>query len=136
MRVSARIGQLGTFAAFVTPPGVVTIDEDDTWAHNESLHVSKICINVRTSPHQAAATVTLAGPSGIHISSPPRTPLIKGARQFTAPITVAGPYTKTITVYDANGVQTGTVTKTFTVDPPPVEGPPATPPCTAPTAAG
>jgi hypothetical protein len=136
MRVSARIGRLGTFAAFVTPPRAVTIDEDDTWAHNASLGVSKICINVRTTPPQAAATVTLAGPDGTHFSSPPKTPLAHGAAQFTAPITVAGQYTKTITVYDANGVQTATVTKTFTVSQPPVDGPPATPACTAPTSTG
>ncbi len=134
MRVSAGISRLGTFAAFSVPASApsVTISEDDTWSHNQSMGLSNICINVRTSPHQASATVTLSGPGGYHSSSPPKTPLINGARQFTSPITVPGEYTKTITVYNAADTQTATVTKTFTVDEPPVNGPAATPKCSAP----
>jgi hypothetical protein len=135
MRVTGTIRSLGTFAAFSvpTPPQTVTISEDDTWAHNEAAGLSNICINVRTTPPQAFATVTLSGPNGYHSSSPPKTPLIRGARQFTSPITTAGQYTKTITVYDADGRESATVTKTFTVAPPPAEGPAATPGCAAPT---
>ena len=135
MRVTARIGRLGTFAAFAVPPQAVTISEDDTWSHNESIGLSNICINVRTSPPQAAATVTLSGPN-YHSSSPPRTPLVHGARQFVSPISVPGEYTKTITVYDESGAQTATVTRTFKVDPPPADGPPATPACSAPKSSG
>ncbi len=134
MRVRGTINRLGTFAAFSLPASqTVTISEDDTWAHNASLGLSKVCINVRTSPAQAFASVTLSGPDGYHSSSPPMTPLIQGTRQFTSPITVAGQYTKTITVYDAERRQTATITKTFTVSPPPANGPSATPACTAPS---
>jgi len=138
MRVSVKIDQLGTFAAFDVPlpPQTVTISEDDTWAHNEAAELSKICINVRTRPAQASATVSLDGPGGYHSQSPPNTPLINGARQFTSLITHAGDYTKTITVYNGKGAQTATVTTTFTVDPPPTDGPPASPPCQAPTGGG
>ena len=64
--------------------------------------------------------------------SPAKTPLINGARQFTSLITERGDYTKTITVFDTAGNQTATVTRTFTVTPPPEDGPPATPGCTPP----
>jgi PKD repeat protein len=60
------------------------------------------------------------------------TPLLDGARQFVSLITQPGTYTDTITVFNEQGNQTGTVTKSFTVTPPPGNGPSSDPPCSAP----
>jgi hypothetical protein len=115
------------------PSSRVTISEDDTWAHKQAIGKGTICINVRTTPAQASATVTLSGPNGYRSTSPKMTRLIDGARQFTSPITQQGNYTKTITVYDPAGNRTATTARTFTVTPPPQNGPPTQPACDAPT---
>jgi hypothetical protein len=114
-------------------PPTVTISEDDTWTHNPPIGKSNICINVRTTPPQASISANLDGPSGYH-SHLGKTPLDKpGSIQIKSEITKKGDYTKTLTVYDASGKQTATVTKTFTVASPPQDGPAATPPCPKPT---
>jgi len=113
-------------------PQQTIIAEDDTWTYNETTGQANICVNVRTSPSQASATVTLAGPNGYHSHSPARTALIGGARQFGSLITQPGSYTKTITVYDTQGAETASVTRTFTVAARPQNGPAANPPCRAP----
>jgi hypothetical protein len=111
----------------------VTIAEDDTWAHNAAIGKSNICINVRTTPAQASVSGTITGPGSYsaHLDTRPLDP--PGSIQITAPITVAGDYTKTLIVYDATGKQTATVTKTFTVAAPPQDGPATTPACPKPT---
>lgn len=115
------------------PPGEGIISEDDTWAHNQPIGKSNICINVRTTPPQAFISASVTGPNN-YKASLPKTPLhADGTRQVGAPITQAGDYTKTLTVYDASGKETATVTKTFTVDAPPKDGPATTPPCPKPT---
>jgi hypothetical protein len=116
------------------PPPTVSISEDDTWAHNPEIGKSNVCINVRTTPAQASVSATLDGPDGYraHLD---KTPLDQpqGSIQIKSEITLAGDYTKTLIVYDANGNQTATVTKTFTVAPPPQDGPTTNPPCPKPT---
>ncbi len=121
------------------PPSQVQITEFDTWAHNTEIHKSNICINVETTPPQASISATITGPSN-YKATLPITPLHPdGTRQVGAQINQSGDYTKTLTVYDATGKQTATVTKTFTVLPPPPDGPqagpvpPFGPPCSVPT---
>ena len=108
------------------------IDEDDTWTHNPPLGKSNVCINVRTTPKQAQFTVTLTGPDGYKASTPAKQPLKDGAGQFIGVITKAGLFTKTITVYDAKGNQTGTAIHAFLVANPPTNGKETTPPCPKP----
>jgi hypothetical protein len=101
----------------------VTISESDTWTHNQAIGVSNVCINVRTSPPQASISATLSGPGNYHANLN-ETPLLPdGSIQIKSPITQAGSYTDTLTVYDKSGNQTATTTNTFTVDPPPQDGP-------------
>jgi len=117
----------------VTKATQVSISEDDTWAHNEAIGKSNVCINVRTTPAQASISATLDGPSGYHAHLP-KTPLDKpGSIQIKSLITQPGNYTKTLIVYDSTGKETATVTKTFTVAPPPQDGPATNPPCPKPT---
>ena len=117
----------------VSPPQNVTISEDDTWAHNTDIGKSRVCVNVRTTPPQASVSATITGPGGYNAQAS-KSPLhADGTGQIRGLITQPGDYTKTIIVYDANGNQTATVTKTFTVAPPPQDGPATTPPCAKPT---
>jgi hypothetical protein len=114
-------------------PQPVTIEEEDTWTHNATLGKSNVCIDVRTTPPQASVSATLTGPGGYHAELP-KSPLhTDGFAQIGSEITQAGDYTKTVTVYDAAGNVTASVTRTFTVLAPPQNGPSATPPCPAPT---
>jgi hypothetical protein len=117
------------------PPEKVSITESDTWAHNPAIGKSNVCINVKTTPPQAFISASLAGP-GNYKANLPKTPLHPdGTRQVGATITQAGSYTDTLTVYDKSGTQTASSTNTFTVAPPPQDGPtPAFgPSCPAPT---
>ena len=108
------------------------IDEDDTWAHNPPIKKSNVCINIRTKPAQAQYTATLTGPGGFRATTDGKQALKDGAAQFVGTITQAGEFTKTITVYDATGNATATVTHTFLVADPPTDGPKTTPPCRRP----
>ena len=56
----------------------------------------------------------------------------EGSVQIKSEITRGGDYTKTLTVYDASGKETATVTKTFTFTAPPQNGPATTSPCPEP----
>ncbi len=111
---------------------VVTISEDDTWAHNPALGKSRLCINVRTSPAQVSVSAVITGPGDYRADIVSRLHA-DGSAQIRGIITLAGDYTKTIAVYDASGEKTATVTKTFTVDAPPKDGPATNPPCAKPT---
>lgn len=114
-------------------PPSASISEADTWTYNTSIGKGNICINVRTTPPQASISASVTGPSN-YKASLPKTPLHPdGTRQVGAEITRPGAYTKTLTVYDATGKETATVTKTFTVAAPPQNGPATTPPCPKPT---
>jgi hypothetical protein len=116
-------------------PEKVSITESDTWAHNEAIGKSNICINVKTTPPQAFISAELAGP-GNYTANLPKTPLHPdGTRQVGATVTQAGAYTDTLNVYDKNGKQTASTTNTITVAPPPQNGPDPTfgPSCPAPT---
>ena len=127
--------KLETALGKANQPEKVSITESDTWAHNASIGKSNICINVKTTPPQAFISAGLAGP-GNYTASLPKTPLHSdGTRQVGATITEAGSYTDTLRVYDKSGTQTATTTHTFTVAPPPQDGPdPAFgPSCPAPT---
>jgi hypothetical protein len=105
------------------PPEKVSITESDTWAHNPDIGKSNICINVKTTPPQAFISVSVGGP-GNYKANLPKAPLHPdGTRQVGATITQAGSYTDNLTVYDKNGTQTATSTNTFTVAPPPQNGP-------------
>jgi hypothetical protein len=120
------------------PPstGKVSITESDTWAHNQAIGKSNVCINVKTTPPQSFVSGTLTGPGGFTASTNGNKPLhADGTAQIRTPITQAGSYTDNLTVYDKNGTQTATSSNTFTVDPPPQDGPtPAFgPSCPAPT---
>jgi hypothetical protein len=117
------------------PPQKVSITESDTWAHNEAIGKSNICMNVKTTPPQASISASVGGP-GNYKANLPKTPLHPdGTRQVGATITQAGAYTDTLRVYDKSGKQTATTTKTFTVAPPPQDGPTPVfgPPCPEPT---
>ncbi len=115
-------------------PQAVRITETDTWAHNASLGKSNVCLDVATTPPQAYVSAELTGPGGFDAKTDGKAPLHPdGTAQIRATITQAGSYTDTLTVYDQNGNQTATSTNTFTVKPPPDNGPEANPPCQAPT---
>jgi hypothetical protein len=114
-------------------PEKVTIDEDDTWAHNPDIGKSRLCVNVRTKPPQAFVSATFTGPGG-YTADAPKSPLhADGTAQIRGIITQPGDYRKTLVVYDVSGKETATVTKTFTVAPPPQDGPATNPLCVKPT---
>jgi hypothetical protein len=91
-------------------------------------------IRAWSTPPQAYVSGELKGPNGFDAKTNGKAPLHSdGTAQIKMPITQAGNYTKTLTVYDAKGNQTATVTKTFTVAPPPQDGPTTNPSCPKPT---
>jgi hypothetical protein len=105
------------------PPEKVSITESDTWAHNPDIGKSNICINVETTPPQAFISAGVTGPGNYKANLPKTALHPDGTRQVGATITQAGSYTDTLTVYDKNGTQTATTMNTFTVAPPPQDGP-------------
>lgn len=117
------------FKAVPAPPPPaekVSIFEFDTWAHNTDIDKTNFCINVKTTPPQASISASVTGP-GNFSANLPITPLHPdGTRQIGATITLKGPYTDTLIVYDVSGKQTATTTNTFTVKAPPQDGPPPT----------
>jgi hypothetical protein len=116
------------------PHASAKITETDTWAHNAPLGKSNVCINVATSPAQAFVSADMTGPGGYDASTGGKQPLhADGTAQIRATITQAGSYTDSLTVFDKDGNQTATSTNTFTVTPPPNNGPDTNPPCPAPT---
>lgn len=130
---TAAVGKAkNALAACEGKPRPVSISETDTWTYNTTIGKGNICIDVRTSPAQATISATLTGTGyRAHLN---RTPLQPGGKaRITSEFTRPGAYTKTLIVYDTSGAQTATVTKAFTVAPPPQNGPTASPPCPEPT---
>jgi hypothetical protein len=117
------------------PPPAVSISEQDTWTYNTTIGKANICINVKTTPPQASISVNVTGPNNYTASLPETALHPDGTRQIGALITQPGSYTDNLTVYDATGKQTATTTNTFTVAPPPQDGPTPTfgPSCPKPT---
>jgi hypothetical protein len=92
----------------------VTVSAVDGWTHNPGLGKSADCVNVKTDPPQSTIDATVNGPSG--------TGTLKGKQlngdgtiQVGAVITQPGLYTWTLTLYDAQGTETATLTVTSDV---------------------